>query len=118
LTTIKPFQRSEGVAETKLKDLTSDTLSDKGLQLAIRMCENIEKQLVISAEVQAMFESENEQALIDKKLIRILKPKEEIIFTQIMDYIESNWNKSKLNISSFSKELKYSKYNCTVELKI
>ena len=81
----------------------------RGLELAIRMCENIEDKLVISADVHAMFESENEQAVIDKELIRILKPKEEIIFTQIMDYTESNWNKSKFNIFSFSKELEYSK---------
>ena len=106
----KAFNRRLNIAVSTGKSiLTDDTLSDDGLQLAIRMCENIEDQLVISIDVHAMFESENKQAVIDKELIRVLSPSEEIIFTQIMDYTELNWNKSKFNISSFSKELEYSK---------
>lgn len=106
----KAFNRRLNIAISPFNsDHSNDIMSNSGLQLAIRMCENIGDRLVISAEVHAMFESENEQAVIDKELIRILNPKEEIIFTQIMDYTESNWNKSQLNISSFSKELEYSK---------
>jgi AraC-like DNA-binding protein len=106
----KAFNRRLNIAISANKsNHKNDSLSDKGLQLAIRMCENIDGKLVISSDVHSMFESENEHAVIDEKLIRILKPKEEIDFTQIMDYIASNWDKSKLNISSFSKELDYSK---------
>ena len=114
----KAFNRRLNIAvSTDKSTLKIDNLSDQGLQLAIRMCENIENQLVISADVHAMFESENEQAVIDKELIRILNPTEEIIFTQIMDYTESNWNKSKFNISSFSKELEYSKSQLYTRIK-
>jgi AraC-like DNA-binding protein len=106
----KAFNRRLNIAVSIDKsNLKNDTLSGEGLQLAIRMCENIEDQLVISAGVHTKFKSENQQAVIDKELIRILNPTEEIIFTQIMDYTESNWNKSNFNISSFSKELEYSK---------
>jgi AraC-like DNA-binding protein len=106
----KAFNRRLNIAVSDCKSNNrEDILSNEGLLLTIRMCENIEDRLVISAEVHAMFESENEQAVIDKELIRILKPREEVIFTQIMDYTESNWNKSKFNISSFSQELEYSK---------
>ena len=106
----KAFNRRLNIAvSTDKSKLFNNNLSDEGLQLAIRMCENIEDQLVISAEVNAVFERENDQAVIDKELIRILKPAEELSFTQIMDYTESNWNKSKFNITTFSKELEYSK---------
>jgi AraC-like DNA-binding protein len=106
----KAFNRRLNIAVSAYKsNVAEDILSNEGLQLAIRMCENIEDRLVISAEVHAMFESENDQAVIDKELIRVLKPTEEVVFTQIMDYTKLNWNKSKFNISTFSKELEYSK---------
>lgn len=114
----KVFNRRLNIAVSTCKSvLTNDTLSDEEWRFAMRMCENIEDQLVISADVNTMFESENEQAVIDKELIRVLNPNEEIIFAQIMDYTESNWNKSKLNISFFSKELEYSKSQLYTRIK-
>jgi len=104
------FNRRLNIAASTGKfNLKNDAFSDVDWQLAIRMCENIKNQLVISNDLHARFESENEHAVIDKELIRVLNPSEEIIFTQIMDYTETNWSKSKFNISSLSNELEYSK---------
>lgn len=86
-----------------------NNIFEEATTFATRMCEVIREQLVISAEVKDLYESENRNAIIDKVLIRVLKPSEEKFLTHLMDYIESNWNKPSFKVDDFSKELGYSK---------
>ena len=81
------------------------------------MCEVINEELVISSEVKSLFESENRNVTIDEEVIRVLNPSEELFLTQLMDYIEDNWNKPNFNVGNFSKELGYSKSQLYRKLK-
>ena len=87
---------------------TSRNLNEEDIRSATRMCEIVEDQLVISAEVRSLYERANVNAKIDKVLIRTLTPEEEKLLTDIMDYVESNWTKSDFNSASFLKEWGYS----------
>ena len=86
-----------------------ENIFEEATTLATRMCEVIKEQVVISAEVKVLYESENRNATIDKELIRTLKPTEEKFLTSLMDFVEDYWNKPNFNVSNFSKQLGYSK---------
>jgi AraC-like DNA-binding protein len=92
-------------------------LFEDAINLATRMCEIVADRLVISSEVNALYESENQHAIIDKELIRSLKPDEEKFLTYLMNHTEKNWNKPAFNVDSFSKELGYSKSQLYRKLK-
>lgn len=86
-----------------------DNIFEEATTLATRMCEVIKEQLVISAEVKDLYESENRNVNINTDLIRSLRPSEEKFLTHLMDFTEFNWNKLNFNVDNFSKELGYSK---------
>ncbi len=89
--------------------LPNKILFEDGIALATRMCEIVKDPLVISTEINTLYESENQNARIDKDLIRALKPSEEKFLTHLMDHTESNWNKPTFNVDTFSKALGLSK---------
>ena len=72
------------------------------------MCEIVKDQLVISTEVYSLYESENENAGIDKELFRVLTPDEEKLLNDVMDLMETNWTNAGFNVTAFSKKLGYS----------
>ena len=84
-------------------------LFEEAILLATRICNNIPEQFVVSNEIKALYESENRNAIINKELIRTLKPVDEKFLTNLMDYVEEIWNKSNFNVTNFSKDLGYSK---------
>ena len=86
----------------------SKNWNKRGISLATRMCEIVKDQLVISAEVNNLYESENENAGIDKEMIPVLTPDEEKFLIDVMVLMESNWSKSDFDVVVFSKELGYS----------
>lgn len=103
------FKRRLNIALTAGAPLGSgETLFVEAIELATRMCEVVVGEVVISAAVAALYETENKKAIIDKELIRALKPSEEKFLTQIMDHIETNWNEPTFNVASFSSALGYS----------
>ena len=93
-----------GVPVTNKDGFFEDTIT-----LSTRMCEIIKEQIVVSAEVKALYESEYRHAYIDKERIRSLKPAEEKFLTDLMNFVETIWRKSDFNITEFSKGLGYSK---------
>ena len=84
-------------------------LFEEVVLLVTRMCDFVPEQIVISSEVKSLYESENRNAIIDKELIRTLKPSEERFLTQLIDYVEKIWNKPNFNVTNFSSDLGYSK---------
>ncbi|MEX1383913.1 nickel-binding protein [Lutibacter sp.] len=86
-----------------------NNIFEEAITFTTRMCEVTKEQLVISSEVKALYESENRNITIDKNLIRTLKPSEEEFLIHLMDYVERIWNIPNFNITSFSKDLGYSK---------
>jgi len=86
----------------------SKNKNKEDIVLATRMCEIVKGQLVISGAVNTLYEIENEQAGIDKELIRILTPGEEKFLNDVMDLMEESWSKSDFNVTVFSEKLGYS----------
>ena len=86
-----------------------NNIFEETIELATRMCAIVKESFVITSEVNALYESENRNAVIDKESVRLLSPTEEKFITQLMDFVETIWNKPDFNVGHFSKALGYSK---------
>lgn len=86
-----------------------ETFFEEVITLAIRMCEFVEGELVISSEVKELYESENRNLIINESIIRSIKPSDENFLTQLIDFIDDNWNKPNFNVDDFSKDMGLSK---------
>ncbi len=103
---------SSGTPVTDKANIFEDAIT-----LATRMCDIIKEPFVITTEVNALYESENRNALIDKDLVRILKHSEEKFLGQLMEFVEEIWNKPDFDVDQFSKALGYSKSQLNRKLK-
>lgn len=88
---------------------SKDNIFEETITLATRMCEIVKYEIVISQEIQSLYDSENRNASIDKEQIYTLTFDEQQFLTRLMDYIEKVWNNTELDVQSFSKALGYSK---------
>ncbi len=95
---------SSGVPVTDKENIFEDAIT-----LATRMCDIVKESFVITSEVNALYESENRNAIIDKELVRILSPSDEKFVTLLMDFVETIWNNPDFNVTQFSEALGYSK---------
>jgi AraC-like DNA-binding protein len=86
-----------------------DAIFEEVITLATRMCEFVEGELVISSEVKELYESENRNLIIDESIIKSLRPSEEHFLTQLIDFVDINWNKPDFNVDDFSKNMGLSK---------
>ena len=73
------------------------------------MCDIVKEQLVITTEVKLLYESENRNAAIDNKMIKILKPNEEKFLTQLIDFVGQVWDQPNFHVNDFSNALGFSK---------
>ncbi|WP_338359104.1 nickel-binding protein [Yeosuana marina] len=94
-----------------------ENIFEEAITLATRMCDIIKETFVITSEVNALYESENRNATVDKESVRVLKATDEKFLTQLMDFIEDKWHKSDFDVSFFSKALGYSKSQLNRKLK-
>jgi len=88
---------------------SKDNIFEETITLATRMCEIVKYEIVISQEIQSLYDSENRNASIDKEQVYTLTYDEQQFLTRLMDYIETVWNNTELDVQSFSKALGYSK---------
>ncbi|MEO6346974.1 MAG: nickel-binding protein [Aquaticitalea sp.] len=86
-----------------------DEIFKETIDLATRMCTIVKDSFVITSEVNALYESENRNAVIDEEMVSILSPLDEKFITHLMDYTEDVWNNTELDVLSFSKALGFSK---------
>jgi len=86
-----------------------DNLFEEAINLATHMCNIVKESFVITSEVNALYESENRNATIDKEPIRILSPLEEKFVTHIMEVMSFIWNKPEVAVNNFSEAMGYSK---------
>lgn len=103
---------SSGIPVTDKDSIFEDTIT-----LATRMCDIIKEPFVVTSEVNALYESENRNATIDKESVRVLKVAEEKFLTQLMDFIEDKWHKCDFDVSFFSKAMGFSKSQLNRKLK-
>lgn len=95
---------SSGIPVTDKTNIFEDTIT-----LATRMCEIVKEPFVITSEVNALYESENRNASIDKEMIYVLTLRDEKFLSQLMDFIEHIWTNPDFDMSQFSASLGYSK---------
>ena len=98
--------------------IAHDSSEFNAQHLATIICEIIKDQLVITSETKADYEMENRNIFINKEHIRTLKTTEVEFLQQLMDYIETIWNKSEFNVVSLSKGIGFSSSQIYRRLKL
>lgn len=93
-----------GVPVTKKQLIFEDTI-----KLAERMCDIVKGEIVITAEVNDLYQSENTRTLHGEQGVFFLSASGEKFLTELMDYADAAWNKTNLKVDDFSKPLGYSK---------
>lgn len=105
----------EGILKVKIGLNAGVPVTEKGglfedtIRLSDRLCDVSNDQIVVSSEVKDLFESENLNVSINKELVHTFSPNDEYFLNALMDYTESEWSNTSLNITEFSKKLGYSK---------
>ncbi len=94
---------SAGVPVSEKEGIFEDTII-----MAERLCD-VKGQIVIASEVKDLYESENVNTSLNKKIVSTLNKKEEDFLNQLMDFIQRKWRDTTLNADDFSKSLGYSK---------
>jgi AraC-like DNA-binding protein len=97
---------SAGVPVTEKKLLFEDAV-----KLAKRMCEFIEGEIIVSAEVNYLYKKESTNYFFEKKEMTSLTPDDEKFLTGLIDYTESAWHNYKFSVGSLNKPLGCSKSN-------
>lgn len=103
---------NSGVPVTDKESIFKDTIS-----LAERMCDVDKKVIVVSSEVNDLYEIENSNHTIDKEKIYILKPSEEKFLNRLMDFTEETWAKTDFKVDDFGNYLGFSKSQLYRKLK-
>lgn len=92
-------------------------LFEEVVNLTTRMSEVVAGEIVISNEVNYLFDSENGSTPIDKGKLRVLNPLEEKFLTHLMDHVESVWRNPNIKVEDLCSVLGYSKSQLTRKLK-
>ncbi len=95
---------SAGVPVTEKQSIFEDSI-----RLAERMCEMVQGEIIISAEVKDLYKSENANASLTGKNIFALTSDDEIFLNDLIDYTEKNWRNPDLKVNDFTKPLASSK---------
>jgi AraC-like DNA-binding protein len=93
-----------GVPVTKQQLIFEDTI-----KLAARMCEIVDGEIILSAEVKDLYKSENSRAFIKGKGIFCLTQADEKFITLLMDYTAEAWSDTDLRVENFIRPLGCSK---------
>ena len=96
---------------------SKERLFEEAIDLSTHMCEVVKDQLVISSEVKTIYDKENHNAFLSGEQLRILKPREEEFLTELMEFINTRWNKPDLSVDDFGKTLGYSRSQIYRKLK-
>ena len=93
-----------GVPVTEKKSIFEDTI-----KLAERMHVISRTEIVISSEVQHLYESESLDNVLNGNQIHVLTPSEEKFITNFMEFTEKKWRDAELKVDDFEKNLGISK---------
>ena len=73
------------------------------------MCDVIKGEIIVSAEVKELYQSENAHKFIKGKTICPLSPADENFITLLMDYTDDAWSHTELKVDHFTRPLGCSK---------
>ncbi|MEA3446284.1 MAG: DUF4242 domain-containing protein [Bacteroidota bacterium] len=93
-----------GIPVTDKESIFEDTI-----KLAQRMCFISIAEVVVSAEVQHLFESENYGEFMNGTQLHILTPMEEKFLNSLMEFTEREWKNAELKVDDFGKNVGISK---------
>jgi AraC-like DNA-binding protein len=93
-----------GVPVTEKKSIFEDTI-----KLAEGMDLISVKEIVVSMEVQQLFESENLGEPFNRNQIHVLTPAEEIFILKLMEFVEKAWGNPEVKVEDFEKNMGVSK---------
>jgi AraC-like DNA-binding protein len=96
---------------------SKDSFFEETIELSKRLCEIVEGEITTTSEVKSLYESENRNEFINKEHIRTINLKEEKFLTELMDFVETIWNKPDFNVNDFSTKLGLSKSQLNRKLK-
>jgi AraC-like DNA-binding protein len=82
---------------------------EEAIRLAERMTMAAKEDLVVSAEVKALYDSENRIGLAEKEGVYCLTPADEEFITRLMDHAEKSWSDVDLKVDDLNKAVGYSK---------
>lgn len=88
---------------------TDEGLFEEAMNLAIWLSSRIEGNIVINAEVKALYESVRRNQFRVKNKIRTLSKREEEFIKDFFGYLGANWRNPKLSVNDFCAELGISK---------
>lgn len=86
-----------------------DQIFEETIKVAEHFCKVADGSIVVSSEVKDLYESENLNISINKKLIHTLNRSDEKFLLALMDFMESEWHSTTLTSDVFSRKLGYSK---------
>lgn len=95
---------SAGVPVTGKKSFFEDSI-----KLAERLCEFIKGDIIVSSEVEELYNSENPMPLSELGNMVSLSLSDENFLTLLMDYTESEWSNINLKVDDFNKPVRCSK---------
>jgi AraC-like DNA-binding protein len=93
-----------GIPVTNKKSIFEDTIKPAERMGFISIAE-----IVVSSEVQHLFESENMGEVLDQNKIYVLTPVEEKFLNNFMEFIEKEWQSTELKVEDFEKNMGISK---------
>ncbi|MCF4101565.1 DUF4242 domain-containing protein [Gillisia sp. M10.2A] len=93
-----------GIPVTEKKGIFEDTI-----KLSEWLCDVVQGEIVLSADVKDLYESEHRNTSLNKEGVTILSSSNEKFLHILMDYTEQKWNKADLKMDDFSKHLGFSK---------
>jgi AraC-like DNA-binding protein len=82
---------------------------EDAIKLAERISMIVTGEIIVSSEVRELFNSENLNALDEKKEVVFLTQTDEKFITLLMDYTETIWNEINFKVDDFNKAVGYSK---------
>jgi AraC-like DNA-binding protein len=95
---------SAGMPVTEKKSIFEDTI-----KLAERMCSIVKGEIIVSAEVKDLYNSEKSKSLGAAEGLIFLTETDEQFITLLIDFTETAWSNENLKVNDFSKPLGYSK---------
>jgi AraC-like DNA-binding protein len=104
---------SAGLPVTDKKSIFEDTIN-----LAKRICAVVPGELIVSTDVTALCSSEDLDALLKASETVVLATDDQLFITQLMDFMDSDWADSELQVNDFSRPVGLSKSQCYRKLKV
>ena len=113
----KNISKENGLRRVQLKTALSagspvtekTSIFEDTIKLAERMCRIIRGQIIISAEVNDLYNAENIADLTGEDGLFLMSAADEKFVNSLMDYTESSWSNSDLRLEDICKSMAFSK---------